>query len=469
MAIPLSGSPAPAVDSNRDLISGDSSTFAASVGSWVMSASGGTMTRDTSVKLPGFTASLKHVANAGAYVEVPLLGPFVAGKPYTALIWVAPPPATTFTPGVYLGLIGTDATGPLTLTIEATGTDDFVCYAVQWTPSANRASATLRIGTASALTYYVGWAKAWQTDRLPLMALPNMSDLRLFYPLLAGGDSTGLSPHAINGFSGLRMSGRSLAYYESAGGLSGADPATGDNFIYAEHTPGNLTGDGVNIEVGTDYVGIDISELDSDTVQLSPDSGTDAAELRDQNDGWYSTDEVGGSHFRLNNVSHGLFGIFVPASIANTESVIVGADVPARFAGTWWPTLHVRAYGRITTGVTPGSSVFRVRIGPTTLTGAVVGTLTVVNSASVTNAPFVLDMLINYRGSGDATTPVIGNISVMGGSAGPFTVPVEISATSATVDIDDTVANRIEATYISGNAGSTATFEHAIIAVVDRE
>lgn len=469
MAIPLVASPPTPVDPNRDLISGDSSNFAASVGAWVMSPSGGTMTRDTSVKMPGFTASLKHVANAGAYVEVPLLGPFLAGKMYTAMIWVAPPPATTFTPSVYLGQIGTDATGPLSLTIEATGTDDFVCWMIQWTPSANRASATLRIGANPGATYYVGWARAWQTDRVPLLASSQLGDPRIFYPLLAGYDSTGLSAHAVNGFSGLRMSGRSLAYYESQGGLSGIDPATADLFAYAEHAPGDLTGDGVNIEAGVDYVGIDISEKDSSTAEISPDGGTDAVELRDQNDGWYSSDEVGGSRFRLNNVSHGLFGNTVPVAIVNTEAVVVGADVLARFAGTWWPTLHVRAYGRLTTGATGGSSIFRVRIGPTTLTGAIVATLTVPNSPSVTNAPFVLDIMVNYRGAGDATTPVIGNISVMGGSAGPFTVPVEVSAISATVDVDDTVDNRIEVTYVSGNAGSTATFEHAVIGVIDRE
>lgn len=152
------------------------------------------------------------------------------------------------------------------------------------------------------------------------------------------------------------------------------------------------------------------------------------------------------------------------AAIANTETVVTSYSMPANFmaAGTCF---HISAYGRLTSGATPGSSIFRCRIGTTTLTGNIPATLTIANAALVTAAPFVLAMLVTVRTAGAGGT-VIGNVSVNGGIVGAFTAVADISAISATVAVDTTATKLVELTYISGNAGTTATFENAVIRII---
>lgn len=156
--------------------------------------------------------------------------------------------------------------------------------------------------------------------------------------------------------------------------------------------------------------------------------------------------------------------IVAAAAIANTETVVTAYSMPAgsMIAGT---SFRIRAFGRLTSGGTAGSSIFRCRIGTTTLTGNIPATLTRANAASVTAAPFVLEMLVTVRTIG-ASGSVIGNVSVAGGVTAAFTVAADISAISATVALDTTAVKRVELTYISGNAGTTATFENATLEVV---
>jgi hypothetical protein len=152
-----------------------------------------------------------------------------------------------------------------------------------------------------------------------------------------------------------------------------------------------------------------------------------------------------------------------PVAIANTETVVqVVTVIPDTLvAGS---CIRITAYGRITTGATPGSSIFRLRIGTTTLTGNIPATLTLVNGTLVTNAPFHVDILATVRTAGASGT-VIGEIDVSGGIVGAFTVAASVSAISATVVVDTTATNLVELTFISGNAGSTATFELASIEI----
>ena len=147
-------------------------------------------------------------------------------------------------------------------------------------------------------------------------------------------------------------------------------------------------------------------------------------------------------------------------AIANTETVVASASIASGLvAGS---TFSVKVYGRLTSGAVGGSSIFRFRVGPTTLTGNIPATLTIVNANLATDAPFKLEMLVTVRSSGGAGT-VIGNVSVSGGVVGAFTAVADVSALSATVAVDTTVTNLVEVTYISGNAGTTATFENAAL------
>jgi hypothetical protein len=148
-------------------------------------------------------------------------------------------------------------------------------------------------------------------------------------------------------------------------------------------------------------------------------------------------------------------------AIANTETVVTNFSMPAGFmeAGT---TFRIKAFGRLTSGATPGSSIFRCRIGTTTLTGNIPATLTLVNGTLVTAQPFTVEILVTVRTNGGSGT-AIGNVEVMGGTVGAFTVAGAISAISATVTVDTTATKLVEFTYISGNAGTTATFENVVL------
>lgn len=156
--------------------------------------------------------------------------------------------------------------------------------------------------------------------------------------------------------------------------------------------------------------------------------------------------------------------LLAPVAIANTETVVTSYSMPANFmeAGT---TFLVSAFARLTTGATPGSSIFRCRIGTTTLTGNIAATLTIVNATLTTAAPFVLQMLVTVRTAGAAGT-VLGNVYVAGGIVGAFTAIADVSLLSTAVAVDTTATKLVELTYISGNAGSTATFENATIGVL---
>jgi hypothetical protein len=159
--------------------------------------------------------------------------------------------------------------------------------------------------------------------------------------------------------------------------------------------------------------------------------------------------------------SHGIARIVAAAAIANTETVVASYSMPAGYmaAGT---TFRIKAFGRLTSGATAGSSIFRCRIGTTTLTGNVAASLTIANLALTTNAPFVVDMLVTVRTAGSSGT-VVGNVSALGGVVGAFTVAGDVSALSSTVAVDTTATKLVELSYISGNAGTTATFENATI------
>lgn len=163
----------------------------------------------------------------------------------------------------------------------------------------------------------------------------------------------------------------------------------------------------------------------------------------------------------------GVARIIAAAAIANTETQVLGISIPANFmvAGT---SFRIRAVGRITTGATGGSSIFRCRIGPTTLTGNIPATLTVVNTNSVTAGPLTIDIDVTVRSAGAGGT-CIGQVVAMAQTAVPiaFNPKDTISAISATVVVDTTVANIVELTYISGNAGSTLTFETVTLEIVN--
>lgn len=154
------------------------------------------------------------------------------------------------------------------------------------------------------------------------------------------------------------------------------------------------------------------------------------------------------------------------AAIANTETRVVAATCPADLlaVGT---TFRVTAAGKITTGATPGNDTFRVRVGPTTLTGNIAAAIVAAANASITAQAFFLEFIVTVRTNGGSGT-IVGQGFILSEDAttGAFTVPNKIGITTSAVAVDTTVDNLVELTFVSGAAGSSATFQNAVIEIV---
>lgn len=154
------------------------------------------------------------------------------------------------------------------------------------------------------------------------------------------------------------------------------------------------------------------------------------------------------------------------AAIANTETVVVSASLAAGYL-TAGMSLRIRGAGVGTTGLTPGVDTFRVRIGPTTLTGTIPTSVAPAANASVTAQAFSFEALVTLRTTGAVGT-IIGECEASGDdvATGLFTMLQDLSATTATVAVDTTVANLLELTFQSATAGSSCTFHVATIEVM---
>lgn len=158
-----------------------------------------------------------------------------------------------------------------------------------------------------------------------------------------------------------------------------------------------------------------------------------------------------------------LSAISSATAIANSETVVTSFACPANFmtAGT---TFRITAGGTLTSGATAGTSIFRIRIGTTTLTGNIATTVSPVNAASQTNAGFWFEALVTVQTAG-ATGTVIGQCIASAQTA--FAAPINMVGTvTSAVAVDTTATKLIELTYVSGNSGTTATFQVAAIELV---
>lgn len=154
----------------------------------------------------------------------------------------------------------------------------------------------------------------------------------------------------------------------------------------------------------------------------------------------------------------GIARITAPVAIANVAASVVELTLPAGLLSVG-SSFRFTAYGRLTSGATPGSSIFLIRAGADVPTLA---NLTIANAANRTNAPFKVEGLMTIRSVG-ATGTAIAELSAIGGtSVVPFTPTGDVTSVSAPVTLD-TRTGGVFLTYQSGNAGTTATFEAATI------
>ena len=302
--IPLVATPPPAPNYG-DLVTGDSSLFTAGIGSWVGST-GVTPARDTGAghRFVG-GGSLKATTDAAnEYIELPLAGTFLAGVEYQALIvGMCEQDAAHY---VSFGLHGTD--------INIYGSWTWVSHewnaiVAKWVPTANRSGVTIRVTRTAAGTtpfdLHVGYCRAVR------MPAPGLVGLRQFWH--PGGNEHGfdhivvaagapgpelglMHANQTEGASrGLDM-GYGNAQMENGDGTRGVVTTDDYLFLYSENGPTGLADAGINIEVGTDYVGLYISEADSGTVEMYADvAGGFTMRLRDRGTakGWKAMDEDG--------------------------------------------------------------------------------------------------------------------------------------------------------------------------------
>lgn len=156
--------------------------------------------------------------------------------------------------------------------------------------------------------------------------------------------------------------------------------------------------------------------------------------------------------------------ILAPIAIANTETQM-GPVYQADASGasnsplsTQGISFRVRAAGRYTSGATPGTPIFRVRAGAANnLAGAIVTTVSPTTAANQTNAPFDFEAILTLRTTGAGGTIMGACRACVAGVAG--LVGMYLSTNSTDSAIDTTVNTFFVPSFISGNAGTTYTFE----------
>lgn len=151
------------------------------------------------------------------------------------------------------------------------------------------------------------------------------------------------------------------------------------------------------------------------------------------------------------------------AAIANTETQVLGLTVPANFMklGT---VFKVEA-GGLFTNTLASNSIYRIRVGATTLTGATPAAMTSANGGTArTNIPFSIAGMFTVTAAGAAGT-AIGYLTL---TLHNTVQPVISAPVTAAVAVDTTVARVVELTFISGAATTTATFHSAAITLVNQ-
>ena len=257
-----------------DLLTGNDADFTASVGSWTSSS--GAVTRDTTYKIAGTTASLKWAAPSSGtdYVECPIAGTFQTGVTYAALVYLSVEDTDTNarTFNVEMGVPGTDsAFNPITLGCvtgyPGVASGNFLAAVVYWVPTADRTTVKLRIkdttGSVTA-TLHVGAARAWQT---PTVGSHKVGTLYPVFP--AGNGNLQFSPWGIG--RGLTVSADGRVAIENSPSTAGVIASRADAhyvYVWAEHTPGDLSYEGIEFDVGDDYVALYFSEKAAGVYQL---------------------------------------------------------------------------------------------------------------------------------------------------------------------------------------------------------
>lgn len=147
--------------------------------------------------------------------------------------------------------------------------------------------------------------------------------------------------------------------------------------------------------------------------------------------------------------------------IAASEVQVVGYTAPANemVAGT---SYRLTAAG-VCTSTVANTPVIRVRVGTTTLTGNIAGTLSLTAAASGAAIPFFIDAILTVRTAGASGTCIASIVVQNHGVTGLSNATPRVGQPVATVVVDTTAQKIIELTAIGGASTTTLTFHTAVI------
>jgi len=150
-------------------------------------------------------------------------------------------------------------------------------------------------------------------------------------------------------------------------------------------------------------------------------------------------------------------------AITTTQTRVVGITVPAG-SFTVGSTYRLTGYGVITSTVA-NAVTFRVRCGPTTLTGNIAGSRAPNATTTASADGFKVEFLFTVRSVGGSGS-CIANGTTEGGPSQPFNTNSFVSGTTATVAVDTTVANELELTCVTAAGTTSVRFHQALIECV---
>lgn len=151
-------------------------------------------------------------------------------------------------------------------------------------------------------------------------------------------------------------------------------------------------------------------------------------------------------------------------AISTVETSVVSATIPpdSLTAGSVYT---IKALATLTdSGGAARVCTFRVRIGPSSLSGAVIVSINPTTTGTASASGYMLEATVTVRSAG-ASGGAIGAIEMNGGTQ-PFAVGTRVDVAGNPVTIDTTVSNVIELTAVTANASTTTTFRQAYIQCV---
>lgn len=157
------------------------------------------------------------------------------------------------------------------------------------------------------------------------------------------------------------------------------------------------------------------------------------------------------------------------AAIVDTQVQVVGASIPIGMlrAGT---VLRFRAFAFVTSTV-DNVITFRVRLGPSTLTGNIPGSLAAHpgNSGTVTAAGVAIEVMLTIRTAGASGTCYATGFAVSVATGAAVTQALANSTdlfTPASVAVDTTAINVCEFTAVTAAATTAVTFQSGSLEIV---